>query len=99
LAKWRHRQAAGICENDIEVAEAALNIGKKPIDILQIRRITLQSNSVMTDSGSRLINGRFAPSGNDHLGAFSSEELCGGETESAISPGNERYLLVQFWNI
>src|SRR5262249_852779 len=89
LAKRGKRRHSGVRKHDIESAFLALDLSKKPIQIREIRDISLDAGDISSD----LLHcgGQFAlaSSCDDTESAFSNKFFCGGEADTAIATCNE----------
>jgi hypothetical protein len=79
---------AGIREHDIELAFLLLDLGEQPIEVVNVRHVSRNADSIPPDLLRRRRQLRLASPGNEDGGAFVHELSRSRETDAAVCPGD-----------
>src|SRR5258705_13310078 len=85
-------------KEDINLALLAGNPGVKPVEIDELRHVTLHCSDVAADQQCRPVQFRLAARGDVDKRAFFDEAFDGGETYSAAATSNESNFSLELWH-
>ena len=91
----REFTAAGIGEDDIDVASLLLDGCVQAVEVGEFGHVALDSGDVLANRLDRLVEFSLAAAGNEDLSAFGDEMLSGGQADAAGASGDDGYFSIQ----
>ena len=87
-AERRKLRNTGICEQDIEPALIAYDLSEQPVEIAQIRYISLDAGHIVADFGHRRGQLGIAAPRCEYVCAFDHKKFRGGESDAGAASGD-----------
>src|SRR5580700_9941961 len=88
--------ASSVGENDIEIPFLFLDDGIEPIQIRQVRDVSLDAKDISAEAFYGGIKFSLPPASDDHLSAFAEKAFGGGKAETGGSTSYKRDFSIQF---
>src|SRR5260370_28883054 len=86
--------SSGVGENDIEIPFLFLDGGIEPVQIRQVRDVSLDAKDIPAEAFYGGIKFSLSPAGDDHVSAFAEKAFSSCKAEARGSSSNKRYFSV-----
>jgi hypothetical protein len=88
-SEWGEFSTASIGKDDIEVSLLLLDSGEQPIEVCQIRDITLNTCDIFTNLFYGSIQFSLATTRDEDIGTFGDKALSSGKTDAAAAASDK----------
>ena len=89
-SKGDHPSAAGVGERNVNPALLLLHRGVRPIEICQLRDVTLNAGDILADLSDRDIELALTAAGDEDMPPFGAKPLGGVEANAAVATRDDR---------
>src|SRR2546421_5190100 len=86
---------SSVGEQDIDLALLLFDLSEEPIEIVEVRHVSLNRGNIFSDLLDRRVQFRFTTLGDKDVGTFIYKPLRGGKTDAAVATGDKRNLSIE----